>query len=125
MKKYTSEVSPDRQGIITAGLKEVANRRSNLNRPIDLITLLLDGKLKYQDNVINSPYAEFYDDNGERIATYSNGGWNMYTTNAENARQIDMCQIYNKAWGEAKNKRSFLSSSINSIKFGTSFDERG
>ena len=26
----------------------------------------------------------------------------MYTTNAENARQTEMCMIYNEAWGNAK-----------------------
>ena len=36
---------------------------------------------------------EFYDKNGEMVATYSNNGWTMYTTNAEAARQTEMCMI--------------------------------
>lgn len=36
------------------------------------------------------------------VATYSNNGWTMYTTNAEAARQTEMCTIYNEAWGNAK-----------------------
>ena len=36
------------------------------------------------------------------VATYSNNGWTMYTTNAEAARQTEMCMIYNEAWGNAK-----------------------
>ena len=36
------------------------------------------------------------------VATSSNNGWTMYTTNAEAARQTKMCMIYNEAWGNAK-----------------------
>ena len=36
------------------------------------------------------------------VATYSNNGWTMYTTNAESARQTQMCSIYNEAWANAK-----------------------
>ena len=39
---------------------------------------------------------------GEMVATYSNNGWTMYTTNAEASRQTEMCMIYNEAWGNAK-----------------------
>lgn len=35
------------------------------------------------------------------VAKYSNGGWTMLHTNAETARQIQMCSIYNEAWREA------------------------
>ena len=49
-----------------------------------------------------SEYIEFYDKNGEMVATYSNNGWNMYPTKAEAARQTGMCMIYNEAWGNAK-----------------------
>ena len=50
----------------------------------------------------NSDYIEFYDNNGEMVATYSNNGWTMYTTNAEASRQTEMCMIYNEAWRNAK-----------------------
>ena len=103
MKSYTSEVSPDRKGIITSGLKAVSKNRKNVPKPIDIVATLLEGKVKYQKLPSgNSDYIEFYDKNGEMVATYSNNGWTMYTTNAENARQTEMCMIYNAAWGNAK-----------------------
>ncbi|QAT43635.1 hypothetical protein [Aminipila luticellarii] len=45
MKQFVSEVSPDRQGIITAGFKEVKARKINVRRSIDVLILLLEGKL--------------------------------------------------------------------------------
>ncbi len=103
MKNYTSEVSPDRKGIITSGLKAVSRNRQNVLKPIDFVATLLEGKVKYQKLPSgNSEYIEFYDKNGEMVATYSNNGWTMYTTNAEAARQTEMCMIYNEAWGNAK-----------------------
>lgn len=103
IKSYTSEVAPDRKGIITSGLKAVSGNRKNVQKPIDLVATLLEGKVKYQKLPSgNSEYIEFYDKNGEMVATYSNNGWTMYTTNAEAARQTEMCMIYNEAWGNAK-----------------------
>ena len=103
MKSYTSEVSPDRKGIITSGLKAVSKNRQNVLKPIDFVATLLEGKVKYQKLPSgNSDYIEFYDKNGEMVATYSNNGWTMYTTNAEASRQTEMCMIYNEAWGNAK-----------------------
>jgi len=103
MKSYTSEVSPDRKGIITSGLKAVSKNRQNVLKPIDFVATLLEGKVKYQKLPTgNSDYIEFYDKNGEMVATYSNNGWTMYTTNAEASRQTEMCMIYNEAWGNAK-----------------------
>ncbi len=48
MKSYTSEVSPDRKGIITSGLKAVSKNRQNVLKPIDFVATLLEGKVKYQ-----------------------------------------------------------------------------
>ena len=103
MKSFTSEVSPDRKGIITSGLKAIFQNRQNVLKPIDFVATLLEGKVKYQKLPSgNSDYIEFYDKNGEMVATYSNNGWTMYTTNAEASRQTEMCMIYNEAWGNAK-----------------------
>ena len=103
MKSYTSEVSPDRKGIISSGLKTVSGNRQNVLKPIDFVATLLEGKVKYQKLPSgNSDYIEFYDKNGEMVAAYSNNGWTMYTTNAEASRQTEMCMIYNEAWGNAK-----------------------
>ena len=41
MKNYTSEVSPDRKGIITSGLKAVSRNRHNVLKPIDFVATLL------------------------------------------------------------------------------------
>ena len=66
MKKYTSEVSPDRKGIITSGLKAVAKNNQKVLQPIDLIATILEGKVKYQKLPSGkSEYMEFYDKNGE------------------------------------------------------------
>ena len=103
MKSYTSEVSPDRKGIIVSGLKAVLGNRKKVLKPIDILATLLEGEVKYQKLPSgSSEYMEFYDKNGEMVATYSNNGWTMYTTNAEASRQTEMCMIYNEAWGNAK-----------------------
>ena len=124
MKSYTSEVSPDRNGIITSGLKAVSRNRQNVLKPLDFVATLLEGKVKYQKLPSgNSEYIEFYDKNGEMVATYSNNGWTMYTTNAEAARQTEMCMIYNEAWGNAKRELPIAGGeSINEENLQSSFD---
>ena len=104
MKKYVSEVSPDRKGIITSGLKAVSRNRQEVLKPIDLYATLLEGEIRYKkQKKKKSEYIEFYDKNGEMVATYSNNGWTMYTTEAEAARQTEMCFLYVAAWRDAKN----------------------
>lgn len=124
MKKYTSEVSPDRKGIITSGLKAVSRNKQSGLKPIDLIATILEGKVKYQRMPSGQThYIEFYDKNGEMVATYSNNGWTMYTTNAEAARQTEMCMIYNEAWGNAKRGIPLTDSgSVNSDSLQNVFD---
>lgn len=124
MKNYTSEVSPDRKGIITAGLKAVSRNRQNVLKPIDFVATLLEGKVKYQKLPSNnSEYIEFYDKNGEMVTTYSNNGWTMYTTNAEAVRQTEMCMIYNEAWGNAKRGLPIAGGqSVNEEDLQNSFD---
>lgn len=124
MKKYTSEVSPDRKGIITSGLKAVSRNKQSGLKPIDLLATILEGKVKYQRLPSGqTDYIEFYDKNGEMVATYSNNGWTMYTTNAEAARQTEMCMIYNEAWGNAKRGIPLTDSdSINSDSLQNTFD---
>ncbi len=80
MKSYTSEVSPDRKGIITSGLKAVSRNRQNVLKPIDFVAPLLKGKVKYQKlSSGSSEYMKFYDKNGEMVATYSNNGWFIHS----------------------------------------------
>lgn len=103
MKQYTSEVSPNREGIIQSGLKAIEKNGKTASQTIDIVLTILEGKITYQQNPSgNCDYIEFYDSNGEMVATFSNNGWTMYTTNAEAARQTEMCTIYNQAWGNAK-----------------------
>ena len=124
MKKHTSEVSPDRKGIITSGLKAVSRNKQSGLKPIDLLATILEGKVKYQRMPSGqTDYIEFYDKNGEKVATYSNNGWTMYTTNAEAARQTEMCMIYNEAWGNAKRGIPLTDSgSVNSDSLQNAFD---
>ena len=126
MEQYVSEVSPDRKGIITSGLKAVSRNRQNVLKPIDFIATLLEGKVKYQKLPSgNSDYIEFYDKNGEMVATYSNNGWTMYTTNAEASRQTEMCMIYNEAWGNAKRGIPLASEeTVNVDNMQSSFDAK-
>ena len=126
MKKYTSEVSPDRKGIITSGLKAVSRNKQSGLKPIDLLATILEGKVKYQRMPSGqTDYIEFYDKNGEMVATYSNNGWTMYTTNAEAARQTEMCMIYNEAWGNAKRGIPLTDSgSVNPDSLQNVFDVR-
>ena len=49
MKNYTSEVSPDRKGIITSGLKAVSRNRQNVLKPIDFVAALLEGKVNIRN----------------------------------------------------------------------------
>lgn len=103
MKQYVSQVSPNRKGIITSGLNAISRNKQKILKPIDTILTLLEGEVNYQQLPFGkSEYIEFYNDNGEMVATYSNNGWTMYTTNAEAARQTEMCTIYNEAWRNAK-----------------------
>ena len=126
MKSYTSEVSPDRKGIITSGLKAVSKNWQNVLKPIDIVATLLEGKVKYQKLPSGDcEYIEFYDKNGEMVATYSNNGWTMYTTNAEASRQTEMCMIYNEAWGNAKRGIPLLSEeAVNMENPQNSFDAK-
>lgn len=115
MKEYTSQVSPDRKRIITSGLKAVARNGQSPLKPIDCVATLLEGEVRYQKQPGGkSEYMEFYDKNGEMVATYSNNGWTMYTTNAEAARQTGMCMIYNAAWKDAKNGKPLESETVGS-----------
>ena len=84
------------------------------------------GKVKYQKLPSgNSDYIEFYDKNGEMVATYSNNGWTMYTTNAEASRQTEMCMIYNEAWGNAKRGIPMAGEEmVNVVDMQSSFDAK-
>ncbi|WP_283607318.1 hypothetical protein [Faecalispora anaeroviscerum] len=96
---YLSIVSPDRKGIITEGLKMITKKVPTVES-LNLIDILF-GKVSYKSESKSISYAEFYDSNGELVATYSNTGWNCYQTKAEAAQETEICMIYNEAWNNA------------------------
>jgi hypothetical protein len=61
----------------------------------------LFGNVKYSKEATDVSYAEFYDSNGEMVASYSNCRWISYGTKAENAGESELWGIYNEAWNNA------------------------
>ena len=99
-KSYVSAVSPDRKNIITKGLTAIFKNKNPQPKTLSLLDYLL-GNVEYCKEATDVSYAAFYDSNGEMVATYSNGRWTSYGTKAENARQTELCGIYNQAWNNA------------------------
>ena len=103
LKWYTSEVSPDREGIIIEGLKAIAQKRINGPKATEVVVELREGNVKYQESLLEKlDYIEFYDSEDEKIAAYSNKGWSMYITDEEVERQAELCSVYNEVWKIAK-----------------------
>lgn len=100
VKSYVSAVSPDRQRIITAGLTAIYKNNKPEPKTLSLLDYLF-GNVKYCKEATDVSYAEFYDSNGEMVASYSNGRWISYGTKAENARESELMSIYNEAWNSA------------------------
>lgn len=110
VKSYVSTVSPDRKNIISGGLKAIFKNNNPQPKTLNLIDYLL-GSVKYCKEATDVSYAEFYDSNGEMVASYSNGRWISYGTTAENARESELWGIYNEAWNNAA-KASQRNSSV-------------
>ncbi len=100
VKSYVSTVSPDRKNIITKGLTAIFKNKNPQPKTLNLIDYLF-GNVKYCKEATDVSYAEFYDSNGEMVASYSNGRWISYGTKAENARESELWGIYNEAWNNA------------------------
>lgn len=99
-KSYISVASPDRKSIITNGLTAIY--KNNKPQPENLTLLdYLYNTAKHKKQATDVSYTEFYDSNGEMVASYSNNGWTFYGTKAENARESELWGIYNKAWNNA------------------------
>lgn len=112
VKSYVSTVSPDRKNIIKDGLTAIFKNKYPQPTTLNLIDYLF-GNVKYRKESTNVSYAEFYDSNGEMVASYSNGKWISYGTKAENARESELCSIYNAAWNNAaraSQKNSYVAS---------------
>jgi hypothetical protein len=100
VKSYVSSVSPDRKSIITEGLTAIFKNNNSQPKTLNLIEYLF-GSVKYCKVATDVSYAEFYDSNGEMVASYSNGKWISYGTKAENSRESELWGIYNEAWNNA------------------------
>ncbi|MBP2632317.1 MAG: hypothetical protein H6Q70_2945 [Firmicutes bacterium] len=99
-KSYISTASPDRKNIITAGLTAIYKNNKPQPETFNLMDYLC-GTAKYKKQANDVSYAEFYDSNGEMVATYSNTGWTFFGTKAENARESELWDTYNNAWNTA------------------------
>ncbi len=66
------------------------------------------GSVKYSKEAQDVSYAEFYDSNGEMVASFSNGRWISYGTKAEDARESELWGIYNQAWNSAARAKGEL-----------------
>jgi hypothetical protein len=100
VKSYVSVVSPDRKNMISEGLRAIYKNNNPEPKTFNLLDYLL-GTVKYNKEGNDLSYAEFYDSNGEMVATYSNSGWTSFGTKAENARESELWGIYNNAWNSA------------------------
>jgi hypothetical protein len=67
--------------------------------------------------------ASFYDSNGEKIADYSQNGWALYGTKAENERGREILAVYNEAFNSVYNAQN--ASPSKSLVSGTTFDVVG
>ncbi|WP_313072948.1 hypothetical protein [Lacrimispora sp.] len=100
VKSYVSVVSPDRKNMISEGLRAIYKNNNPEPKTFNLLDYLL-GTVKYNKEGNDLSYAEFYDSNGEMVATYSNSGWTSFGTKEENARESELWGIYNDAWNSA------------------------
>lgn len=100
VKSYVSVVSPDRKNMISEGLRAIYKNINPEPKTFNLLDYLL-GTVKYNKEGNDLSYAEFYDSNGEMVATYSNSGWTSFGTKEENARESELWGIYNDAWNSA------------------------
>ncbi len=103
IKSYVTVASPDRKGILEDGIKAIFKNTSSIPKPMSLLDVFLkNGSAKYQKEDNELTFAEFYDSEGNMIASYDRGKWTELRTPDETARQIEFCSIYNQAWGDAK-----------------------
>lgn len=108
VKSYVSAVSPDRKNIIKEGLTAIFKINKPQPKTLNLIDYLF-GNVKYCKEATDVSYAEFYDSNGEMVASYSNGTWISYGTKEENTRESELWGIYNDAWNNAGKASQWVS----------------
>ena len=122
VKSYVSVASPDRKSIIAEGLTAILKNNKPEPEAYTLLDYLL-GNVKYCKEEAGVSYAEFYDSNGEMVATYSNGRWISYGTKAENSRESELWGIYNEAWNNAARASRGNQHAVNSDNVRGSIDQ--
>lgn len=109
--EFISSVSPNRNRIISDGIKKMSFDKNPIHL-IDFVELLLNGKVIYTKNNNVVTYAEFYDDNGELVAKFSNGILKQCMTDAENKRAMEFDWIYALAYRDiGREQKSNISNS--------------
>jgi len=103
---YISSVSPNRKGIITNTLSNLANRMSsmqiNFNRA-NFFQVLFKNSGLFGSNDIGSNFIRFRDASGNEIAFYSEyQGWVNIETPAEQSRRQDFNIMWDKAIATAQ-----------------------
>lgn len=124
IKSYVSAVSPDRKSIIANGLTAIFKNNKPQTKTLNLLDYMF-GTVKYNKEAADVSYAEFYDKNGEMVASYSNGGWTFYGTKAEDARESEAWGIYNEAWNNAARQSRGSNSFIGQDTMSSSIDVVG
>jgi hypothetical protein len=120
-KEYISSASPNRESFITNSTKQIfanadAIKSKSKGYANSLLELLINKDKDDKITAINMnssnykaclegdklTFAEFYDSNGEVIATYdTNNGWICLGTKTECLRQREFSATYNEAWNNA------------------------
>ena len=104
LNSFTAPVSPDRKSIITQGLNSIFKNGGIADTGSVKINTLLDyllGTAEYRKTKQEVSFAEFYDNNGELVAKYSNVGWSCVMTKAEATRTQEFYGIYMGAINDA------------------------
>ena len=122
VKSYVSTFSPDRKKIITEGLTAIFRNKNPQPKTLNLIEHMF-GNVKSCKEATDLSYAEFYDSNGEMVASYSNGRWISYGTKAENARESELWGIYNEAWNNAARADKKINSETSTYSTISSIDK--
>jgi len=153
-KEYVSSVSPNRESILTNSLKEIFGKtntnlpkedKENKEDKLSILqqTLQLMDKARNKNGTTSNnktmngamykvgwldgdelKYADFYDNNGKKIATYNNvSGWSLLATKEEKARGDEFTAVYNEAFNSVYNAPS--PSMPKSITSGTTLDVVG
>lgn len=122
VKSYVSAVSPDRKNIIEKGLTAIFKNNKPQSKTLNILDYLL-GKVKYSKEDTNLSYAEFYNNNGEMVASYSNGKWISYGTEAENNRESELWGIYNEAWNNAARGSKMDSYDVSTVAIQSTINE--